>query len=175
MSTVHWGSQCWKFPQVRRSEADNFGGGPEIFCWFFFNFMSIIWDSMHEDLQLFWLSLKHWGSDEPEWHDFSELGVTQEDIGKVDLYQTITKTTNIACIINSIRQCSLGKIHWARKHFLEYLSACLEHKPSRLCSLWPSIWWCSLCKIHPQTCPFRNSRNILPVWALLLSLFSRLS
>ena len=23
--------QCWKFPQVRRSEADNFGGGPELF------------------------------------------------------------------------------------------------------------------------------------------------
>ena len=25
-------SQCWKFPQVRQSEADNFGGGPETFC-----------------------------------------------------------------------------------------------------------------------------------------------
>ena len=29
--------QCWKFPQVRRSEADNFGGGPGTFCWFFLN------------------------------------------------------------------------------------------------------------------------------------------
>ena len=25
-------SQCWKFPQVRQSEADNFGGGPGTFC-----------------------------------------------------------------------------------------------------------------------------------------------
>ena len=47
--------QCWKFPQVRRSEADNFGG----FWWFFFNFMFMIWDSRHEDLQLFWLSFRH--------------------------------------------------------------------------------------------------------------------
>ena len=53
-------SQCWKFPQVRRSEADNFGGGPETFCWFFFKFMFMIWDSRHEDLQLFRLSFKHW-------------------------------------------------------------------------------------------------------------------
>ena len=52
--------QCWKFPQVRRSEADNFGGGPGNFCWFFFNFMFMIWDSRYEDLQLFWLSFKHW-------------------------------------------------------------------------------------------------------------------
>ena len=51
--------QCWKFPQVRRSEADSFGGGPGTFCWFFFNFMFMIWDSRHEDLQLFWLSFKH--------------------------------------------------------------------------------------------------------------------
>ena len=46
-------NQCWKFPQARRPEADNFRGGPETFCWFFFNFMIIIWDSRHEDLQLF--------------------------------------------------------------------------------------------------------------------------
>ena len=50
--------QCWKFPQVRRSEAVNFGGGLGTFCWFFFNFMFMIWDSRHEDLQLFWLSFK---------------------------------------------------------------------------------------------------------------------
>ena len=31
-----------------------------MFCWFFFNFMFMIWDSWHEDLQLFWLSFKHW-------------------------------------------------------------------------------------------------------------------
>ena len=43
-----------------RSEDDNFGGRPETFCWFFFNFMFMIWDSRHEDLQLFWLSFKHW-------------------------------------------------------------------------------------------------------------------
>ena len=55
----HPQDQCWKFPQVRRSEADNFGGGPETFSWFFFNFMFMIWDSKHEDLQLFWLSFKH--------------------------------------------------------------------------------------------------------------------
>ena len=24
--------QCWKFPQVCQSEADNFGGGPGTFC-----------------------------------------------------------------------------------------------------------------------------------------------
>ena len=52
-------AQCWKFPQVRRSEADNFGGGPGTFCWFFFNFMFMILDSRPEDLQLFWLSFKH--------------------------------------------------------------------------------------------------------------------
>ena len=31
-----------------------FGGGPGTFCWFFFNLMFMIWDSRHEDLQLFW-------------------------------------------------------------------------------------------------------------------------
>ena len=45
--------QCWKFPQVRWSEAYNFGEGLETFCWFFFNFMFMIWDSRHKDLQLF--------------------------------------------------------------------------------------------------------------------------
>ena len=49
-----------KIPTVRRSEADNFGGGLGTFCWFFFNFMFIICDSRHEDLQLFWLSFQHW-------------------------------------------------------------------------------------------------------------------
>ena len=53
-------SQCWKFPQARQSEADNFGGGPGTFCWFFFNFMFMICNSSNEDLQLFWLSFKHW-------------------------------------------------------------------------------------------------------------------
>ena len=51
--------QCWKFPQVRRSEADNFGGWLGTFCWFFFNFIFMIWDSRHQDLQLFQLSFKH--------------------------------------------------------------------------------------------------------------------
>ena len=46
--------QCWKF---RQSEADNFGGGLGTFCWFSFNLMFMIWDSNHEDLQLFdWVS-----------------------------------------------------------------------------------------------------------------------
>ena len=55
--TVLWISQCWKFPQVRQSGADNFGGGPGTFCWFFFNFMFMIWESRLEDLQLFdWVS-----------------------------------------------------------------------------------------------------------------------
>ena len=50
-------AQCWKFPQSHQSEAYNFGGGPETFCWFFFKFMFIIWDSKHEDRQLFdWVS-----------------------------------------------------------------------------------------------------------------------
>ena len=58
---LNWGdTQCWKFPQVRRSEDNNFGGGPGTFCWFFFNFMFMICDSRHEDLQLFWLSFQHW-------------------------------------------------------------------------------------------------------------------
>ena len=51
---------CWRFPQVRKFEADNFEGGLGNFCWFFFNFMFMIWDSRHEDLQLFWLNFKHW-------------------------------------------------------------------------------------------------------------------
>ena len=54
-------NQCWKFPQVCQSEADNFGGGPGTFCWYFFNFMFMISDSRYEDLHLFWLSFKHWG------------------------------------------------------------------------------------------------------------------
>ena len=53
----HSVQQCWKFPQVRQSEADNFGGGLGTFCWFSFNLMFMIWDSSHEDLQLFdWVS-----------------------------------------------------------------------------------------------------------------------
>ena len=31
LSKKDW-NQCWKFPQVRQSEADNFGGGPGTFC-----------------------------------------------------------------------------------------------------------------------------------------------
>ena len=67
LSTVHRDYQtnflqCWKFPQVRQFEADNFGGGPATFCWFFFNLMFMIWDSRHGELQLFWLSFKHWFS-----------------------------------------------------------------------------------------------------------------
>ena len=53
-------NQCWKFPQVCRSEAGNFGGGPGTFCWLFLKFMFMIWDSRQEDLQLFWLSFKYW-------------------------------------------------------------------------------------------------------------------
>ena len=48
----------WKFIPIRQSEANNFRA-PETFCWFFFNFMFIAWDSRHEDLQLFLLSFKH--------------------------------------------------------------------------------------------------------------------
>ena len=51
--------QYGKFAPVSRSEADNFGGGPETFCWYFFNFMLTIWDSRHDDLQLSWLCFKH--------------------------------------------------------------------------------------------------------------------
>ena len=56
----HGMKQCWKFVPVRQSKADNFGGAPETFCWFFFHFMFSAWDSRHEDLQLFLLSFKHW-------------------------------------------------------------------------------------------------------------------
>ena len=31
--------KCWKFPQVRRSQANNFGGGLGTFCWFSFHFV----------------------------------------------------------------------------------------------------------------------------------------
>ena len=41
-----------------QSKANDFGGGPGNFCLFFFNFMFMIIDSRHEDLQLFWLSFK---------------------------------------------------------------------------------------------------------------------
>ena len=51
--------QCWKFTPVCPSEADNFGVGPGTFCWIFFNFIFMIWDSRQEDLRLFWLSFKH--------------------------------------------------------------------------------------------------------------------
>ena len=37
-----------------QSKVDSFGGGLETYCWFFFNFMFMIWDSRHEDF--FWLS-----------------------------------------------------------------------------------------------------------------------
>ena len=57
--SMHFWRQCWKFPQVHHSEVDNFGGGLGTFCWFFFNFMFMIWDSSHEDLQIFLLSFKH--------------------------------------------------------------------------------------------------------------------
>ena len=50
--------QCWKYPQVRQSEADNFGG-LGTFCYFFFDFMFMIWDSRLEDLQLFLLNFQH--------------------------------------------------------------------------------------------------------------------
>ena len=32
------------------------------FCWLSFNFKFMIWDSSHEDRQLFWLSFQHWPS-----------------------------------------------------------------------------------------------------------------
>ena len=38
--------------------ANKFGGWPGSFRWFSFNFMFMIWDSKHEDLQLLWLSFK---------------------------------------------------------------------------------------------------------------------
>ena len=61
MTWCHMGTrQCWKFPTGLPPEADNFGGGLGTFCWFFVNFMFMIWDSKHEDLQLFLLSFKHW-------------------------------------------------------------------------------------------------------------------
>ena len=70
--------QCWKFPQVRRSEADNFGGGPGTFCWFFLNFMFMICNPRHMDQQLFLLSFKHWLSAivvEPR--DYQRLSATE--------------------------------------------------------------------------------------------------
>ena len=49
--------QCWKFPQVHRSEAGNFGGGSGTFCWFFFDLVFMTWDSRQEGLKLFdWVS-----------------------------------------------------------------------------------------------------------------------
>ena len=53
--------QCWKMeiptgPPVRGQQLWR---RTRNFFSFFFNFMSMIWDSRHEDLQLFWLSFKH--------------------------------------------------------------------------------------------------------------------
>ena len=52
--------QCWKFPQVRQSEADNFGGGPGTFYWFF----SVLcwWFEIQamRTYNFFDLSFKHW-------------------------------------------------------------------------------------------------------------------
>ena len=72
-------SQCWKFPHVCQSKADNFGGGPGTFCWFFFNLMFMIWDSSHEGLQLFdWVSNT----------DYSVLGINIQ-------YATIYLSINV--------------------------------------------------------------------------------
>ena len=43
-------------PPVQRQQFCRTGN----FLLIFFNFMFMIWDSRHEDLQLFWLSFKHW-------------------------------------------------------------------------------------------------------------------
>ena len=56
----------------------NFGGGPGTFCWFFFNFMLMIWDSRHEDLQLFWLSLKHCFLDLPHNPQISHIPLSDD-------------------------------------------------------------------------------------------------
>ena len=53
----------------------NFGGGPGTLCWFFFNFMFTIWDSSHEDLQVFWLSFKHC-----HWHKMSVLSCNEKSV-----------------------------------------------------------------------------------------------
>ena len=49
---------------VHQSEANNSGGGPGNFCWFFFHFMYMISDSRHGDLKFFLMSFKHW----PRWN-----------------------------------------------------------------------------------------------------------
>ena len=71
---VHWRwghHQCWKFPQVCQSEADNFRERLGTFFWFFINFMFMIWESRHKDLQLFWQSFKYWSS--YDWPTVSEI------------------------------------------------------------------------------------------------------
>ena len=69
--------QCWKFLPVHQSEAHNFGGRPGTFCSFFFSFMFMIWDSRHEDLQLFDRVLntdnKHFHSYTSPWKDYMKL------------------------------------------------------------------------------------------------------
>ena len=59
--------QSWKFPQVRRSEADNFGGGPRTFCWFFFNLMftdpPTPWPALQDSSTLIWGTFwQAWGT-----------------------------------------------------------------------------------------------------------------
>ena len=69
--------QCWKFPQVCRSKANNFGGGLGIFCWFFYNFMFMTWDLWHEDLKHFyWVSNTElgWGDTCHIWMWFTGSG-----------------------------------------------------------------------------------------------------
>ena len=58
----HWSSTVFTGRGPRTGgfpDVCNFGGGLGSFGWFFFNFMFMIWDSRHEDLQLFWRSFKH--------------------------------------------------------------------------------------------------------------------
>ena len=69
--------QCWKFLPVHQSEAHNFGGRPGTFYSFFFSFMFMIWDSRHEDLQLFDRVLntdnRHFHSYTSPWKDYMKL------------------------------------------------------------------------------------------------------
>ena len=53
-------NQCWKFPQVRQSEADNFGREPGTFCWFFSSNLCLWFEIQGiRTYNYFWLSFKH--------------------------------------------------------------------------------------------------------------------
>ena len=100
------GRQLWRRP-----------GGSGTFCWFFSNFMFIIWDSRHEDLQLFFWVSKAAASNEPlsnvgpQWLKTGSISkplILQARVGLVHNCQRqshTTRRTNKHLIMHVILRC----------------------------------------------------------------------